>query len=139
MTLGKNVFVTGASRGIGLGSVRKLLAYPDVEHIFAGARTPNEATELQDLAKQNSKIQIVQFDSLDDSSIRNAVKEVEKKAGEGLNLLINNAGVFLSDGNNSNNPDRDAVLKVFNTNVVGIQMSIPVCLFVQSYSLIIRI
>lgn len=125
--LGPNVFVTGASRGIGFGLVQHLLGFPDVKQIFAAARTPSEATELQDLAKKNPNVHIVQFDSLDDNSINQAVKEVESKVGDqGLNLLINNAGVFLSDGNNSNNPDRDAVLKVFNTNVVGIQMSIPV-------------
>jgi NAD(P)-dependent dehydrogenase (short-subunit alcohol dehydrogenase family) len=130
--IGSNVFVTGASRGIGLGIVHQLLKLSDVKHVFAGARTPNEATELQSLAKQNPKVQIVQFDSLDDSSIKKAVHEVESKVGnEGLNLLVNNAGVFLSDGNNSNNPDREAVLKVYNTNVVGIQVSVPVSFFNQ--------
>ncbi|KAI6176288.1 hypothetical protein M3Y97_00782000 [Aphelenchoides bicaudatus] len=127
--IGPNVFVTGASRGIGLGIVRHLVKVADVQKIFAGARTPNEANDLQELAKQNPKIQIVQFDSLDDNSIKSAVKEVENKTGnEGLNLLINNAGVFLSDGNNSLNPEREAVLKVYNTNVVGIQISIPLFL-----------
>lgn len=128
MSLGPNVFVTGASRGIGFGLVRHLLDYPDVKQIFAGARTPKDATELQELAQKSSgKVHVVQFDSLCDKSIQQAVKEVESKVGDqGLNTLINNAGVFLSDGNNSNNPDREALLKVFNTNVVGIQMSIPV-------------
>ncbi|KAI6175777.1 C-factor-like [Aphelenchoides bicaudatus] len=117
--IGQNVFVTGASRGIGLGIVQHLLKYSDVKRIFAGARTPKEATDLQALAKQNPKIQIVQFDSLDDNSIKSAVKEVESKVGnDGLNLLINNAGVYLSDGNNALNPDREAVLTVYNTNVL---------------------
>jgi NAD(P)-dependent dehydrogenase (short-subunit alcohol dehydrogenase family) len=74
--LGANVFVTGASRGIGYGLVRHLLDQPDVKHVFAGARNPNEATELQELARKNPKVQIVQFDSLDDNSIKNAVNEV---------------------------------------------------------------
>lgn len=112
-----------------MGIVQHLLKYSDVKHIFAGARTPTEATDLQALAKQNPKIQIVQFDSLDDNSIKSAVKEVESKVGnDGLNLLINNAGVYLSDGNNALNPDREAVLTVYNTNVVGIQISIPLFL-----------
>lgn len=111
-SIGPNVFVTGASRGIGLGLVQNLVNRPDVKRIFAGARAPSTATvilncpkkltivgvqELQDLAKQNSKIHVVQFDSLDDNSIKQAVSEVEKVVGsEGLNLLINNAGVFMS-------------------------------------------
>jgi NAD(P)-dependent dehydrogenase (short-subunit alcohol dehydrogenase family) len=97
--LGPNVFVTGASRGLGLGFVKHLIGYPDVKQIFAGARTPNEATDLKDLARQSSKVKIVQFDSLSDESIKNAVKEVERAVGsDGLNLLVNNAGVFLSVG-----------------------------------------
>jgi NAD(P)-dependent dehydrogenase (short-subunit alcohol dehydrogenase family) len=95
--IGSNVFVTGASRGIGLGLVKHLINYPDVKHIFAGARTPSQATDLQDLAKESPKVKIVQFDSLSDESIKNAVREVEKAVGsDGLNLLINNAGVFFS-------------------------------------------
>lgn len=41
--IGANVFCTGASRGIGLGLVRHLLAKPEVECVFAGARNPKEA------------------------------------------------------------------------------------------------
>ncbi|KAI6187482.1 hypothetical protein M3Y98_00248600 [Aphelenchoides besseyi] len=123
--LGANVFVTGASRGIGLGLVRHLLNAPDVQHIFAGARTPDSAKDLQELAKQNPKVQIVEFDSLNDQTIKAAVKTVEEKVGsEGLSLLINNAGVFF-DGNNSQDPDREAASKVFNTNVVGIMVACP--------------
>jgi len=127
--IGSNVFVTGASRGIGLGLVKHLVEQPDVKRIFAGARTPNEATDLQELAKKSQKVEIVQFDSLDDKSIKSAVSQVQKKVGdEGLNLLINNAGVFLSDGNNSLEPQRSELIKVFNTNVVGIQIASPVFL-----------
>jgi NAD(P)-dependent dehydrogenase (short-subunit alcohol dehydrogenase family) len=43
MSLGPNVFVTGASRGIGLGLVKKLVDHQDVKKIFAGARKPEEA------------------------------------------------------------------------------------------------
>ncbi|KAI6236086.1 Oxidoreductase, short chain dehydrogenase/reductase family protein [Aphelenchoides besseyi] len=124
--LGANVFITGASRGIGLGLVRHCLNAPDVQRVFAGARTPDSAKDLQELAKQNPKVQIVEFDSLNDQTIKAAVKTVEEKVGsEGLSLLINNAGVFLSDGNNSQEPDREAVSKVFNTNVVGIMVACP--------------
>lgn len=97
MTIGSNIFVTGASRGIGLGLVQHLIDYPEVRKVFAGARRPQEAEDLKQLAKQSSKIHIIQFDVLDDKSIHSAVKEVESKVGnEGLNLLINNAGVYLS-------------------------------------------
>jgi NAD(P)-dependent dehydrogenase (short-subunit alcohol dehydrogenase family) len=94
--VGSNVFVSGASRGIGFGLVKHLINYPDVKHIFAGARNPNQATDLQNLAQQSNKIKIVQFDSLCDKSIKSAVNEVEKSVGpDGLNLLINNAGISI--------------------------------------------
>jgi NADP-dependent 3-hydroxy acid dehydrogenase YdfG len=77
--------------------------------------------------KQSQKVTVVQFDLLSDDSIKSAVKTVEEKVGnEGLSLLINNAGVYMSDGNNVLNPDRDAIMKVFSTNVAGIMVSFPV-------------
>lgn len=96
MAIGSNVFISGANRGIGLGLVKHLVKYPEVNQIFAGARTPDQSADLQSLAKQNNKVKIVEFDSLCDKSIKNAVNQVEKAVGsDGLNLLINNAGVYL--------------------------------------------
>ncbi|CAD5222181.1 unnamed protein product [Bursaphelenchus xylophilus] len=122
--VGANVFVTGASRGIGFGLVQRLIERPDVKRVFAGARTPEKAESLQSLAKSNPKVQIVQFDSLDDKSIKSAVEKVSSVVGdEGLNLLINNAGIFHSDDTVITDPKRDALLLVFNTNVVGVAIS----------------
>ncbi|CAD5214079.1 unnamed protein product [Bursaphelenchus okinawaensis] len=122
--IGANVFVTGASRGIGLGLIQRLAARSDVQRVFAGARTPEKAEKLQEIAKSNEKIKIVQFDSLDDKSIYAAVETVSAEVGDaGLNLLINNAGIFHSDDTNILEPKRDAVQLVFNTNVTGVAIS----------------
>ena len=61
--------VTGTSRGIGLELVRQLVARGD--HVVATARQPNEASELQELAKAHKDaINVVQMDVQDHESIK---------------------------------------------------------------------
>jgi len=61
--------VTGTSRGIGLELVRQLVARGD--HVVATARQPNEASELQELAKAHrDAINVVQMDVQDHESIK---------------------------------------------------------------------
>jgi NAD(P)-dependent dehydrogenase (short-subunit alcohol dehydrogenase family) len=42
-TLGANVFITGANRGIGLGIVKEMLKAGGVKNLFAGCRNPDGA------------------------------------------------------------------------------------------------
>ena len=96
-----SILVTGANRGLGLELVRQLAALAGnakPNHIIAACRNPAEANDLIDLAKQNAdkpKISLIRLDVTDENSIQSAFEETSSLCGaEGLNLIINNAGVF---------------------------------------------
>ncbi|KAH7304289.1 short chain oxidoreductase [Stachybotrys elegans] len=95
-------FISGASRGIGLGFCEALAKRPasDVAIVFAGARTITDA--LKELASSsNGRVEIVPMDVTKADDIKTAALQVEKSLhGKGLDVLFNNAGVcnFMSQG-----------------------------------------
>ncbi|XP_067655057.1 C-signal-like [Haliotis asinina] len=90
-----SVFITGANRGLGLAFVKHFLGLEEPPtHVFAACRQPDQATELTRLAGENGRVRVVRLDVREDEEIAAAVVEVEKVVGDdGLNLLLNNAGV----------------------------------------------
>jgi NAD(P)-dependent dehydrogenase (short-subunit alcohol dehydrogenase family) len=73
--------------------VRALLQRDNVI-VFAGARSPSSATELQALTKEfPDKLHIVKLISADEAGNRAAVEEVKAKAGR-LDVVIANAGAI---------------------------------------------
>lgn len=88
--------VTGAGRGLGLEFVRQLSQRPaeQVSIVFATIRgSPSVA--LQKLAdNSNGRLVILHMAVSDKSSIATAVEQVKDKLdGQGLDVLINNAGI----------------------------------------------
>ncbi|MCJ1383292.1 hypothetical protein MMC17_006405 [Xylographa soralifera] len=92
-----NYLVTGSSRGLGLHLVAQLASLPDAEvgTIFATTRS-GSSPGVQKLVEQfSSRVVHVQLDATDEHSARKAAAEVERiLAGNGLDVLINNAGVM---------------------------------------------
>ncbi|TKR62977.1 hypothetical protein L596_026869 [Steinernema carpocapsae] len=89
-----NILITGSNRGIGFGLVKRALRCKDVRHVFATCRNPKAADELQLLHQSDQRVQVIQLDGTNDRSIKASVNEVSKIVGnQGLNLLINNAGI----------------------------------------------
>ncbi|KAF8353835.1 hypothetical protein PRIPAC_95458 [Pristionchus pacificus] len=87
-----SVLVTGANRGIGLGITRQLLSNSSVATVIATARDVNSAKELNALS--SPKLHIVQLEVVNEESIANAAKKVAEIVGDnGLDVLINNAGI----------------------------------------------
>ncbi|KFP89157.1 C-factor, partial [Acanthisitta chloris] len=119
--LARSVLVTGSNRGIGLELVRQLAASPQPpEHIFATCRDPKgpRGKALQELAAEHPSIKLVQLDIVNLPSIQGAVQAVGSHLkDQGLNLLINNAGV--SSHATLCSLDMQEMLNVFATNVVG--------------------
>ncbi|PVD36354.1 hypothetical protein C0Q70_03334 [Pomacea canaliculata] len=89
------------------------------EYVFAACRSPQNAAELQALAKENSNVIIIKLDVTDDSDIDSAVEQTRAVLkNEGLNLLINNVGIFnKSIGGDLQQQRRNDLQSHFDTNV----------------------
>ncbi|KAI8334059.1 4-dihydrotrisporin dehydrogenase [Blakeslea trispora] len=109
--------ITGTSRGIGFELVRQLSAKGHT--VFACARNPDASEQLQKIIDDKHVIPI-KLDTADEQSIQSAAKEVEKRAPEGIDVLINNAGI--SEGGRNATIEkvaRKAMLKTYEINVCG--------------------
>ena len=96
-TPGRNVFVQGASRGLGLAFVRALLEREGARRIFASARAPEHSPGLAALREQYAeRLHLVRLDVRDEASIEAAARRVRETTLK-LHLLLNVAGV-LHDG-----------------------------------------
>ena len=73
------VLITGANRGIGLEFARQYAA--DGWEVFASCRNPKTAKDLASLVKRSGgKLTVVQMDVTDGQSVRNAARQLGKKA-----------------------------------------------------------
>ena len=115
----KSIFITGCNRGIGLELVKQILNLSTPpRNIFATCRSIEIASELKNLAASNSNLHLIEFDVTDFQAIGHVVSEVEKNLeGQGLNLVINNAGVM--DSAKLNDVTAEGMIDVLNTNVVA--------------------
>lgn len=119
------VLVTGAGRGLGLAFVQNALQRGD--QIFACVRTPVKAEALQALvAKHPEQLTLLKLEVTSQDDINAAVKEVSQSV-DGLDLLINNAGInSMSQGKDKagstlrlNELETDAMLWMFQVNSVA--------------------
>ncbi|KAK9905640.1 hypothetical protein WJX75_003666 [Coccomyxa subellipsoidea] len=84
--------VTGASRGIGLQYVVQLLERG--HKVVAAARNPDKAEGLASLAvKYGDALAMVSLDVGDPASIKAAAASIGKACPDGIDVLINNAGI----------------------------------------------
>lgn len=86
--------VTGGSRGLGFGLVT-LLAERVNALVFATARNPARAKELQELATKHENVIPVQLELTSAKSVEALARVIEEKAGR-LHVAINNAGARVS-------------------------------------------
>lgn len=86
------VFITGASRGLGLELTRQFLVAGSC--VFATAREPRSCTLQLLKLVHGDQLQLLALDVTDNEQISKAVARL---AGQPLNLLINNAGLFLDN------------------------------------------
>lgn len=93
-SLPRRSLVTGANRGLGLEFVRQLLARGD--HVIAACRHPGKATDLNRLAGDHpGRLHVLPLDVGDEKS-RNAFARELPLVADGIDLLVNNAGVLHS-------------------------------------------
>jgi len=121
--------VSGSNKGIGLGLVTQLAARPNVI-VFAGARTPSDASALRALASEHrGTFHILQLVSGDEEGNRAAVAELNKIAVR-LDVVIANAGIAKHMGPALETPP-DEMREHYGVNVIG-----TLVLFQATYALL---
>ncbi len=106
--------ITGANRGIGLELTRQLLLRGDTVH--AGARVPEEATELKALAACYPRG--LRVNACDVALEASVVAFAEAVGFQPIDLLINNAGLG-GQGNGLGSLDFDHITRCFQVNALG--------------------
>ncbi|KAJ3035945.1 hypothetical protein HDV00_003292 [Rhizophlyctis rosea] len=91
MTQDTVYFVTGANRGLGLGLVTALSKRPNTI-VFATARDPSKAIDLQALAKTNPNLHIIKLEVTSVEDTKAAADYVSRTTG-GIDVVIANAGI----------------------------------------------
>jgi NAD(P)-dependent dehydrogenase (short-subunit alcohol dehydrogenase family) len=120
----KIALVTGANRGLGFETSRQL-AQKDFK-VYMGARNEEKGKAAVDILKSEGlEVEFVKMDVTKTQSIRDFVNHL-KEHNESLDVLINNAGVFLeSDGPQDQSTasifkvDPVIILKTIETNTMG--------------------
>ena len=105
-------FITGANKGLGRETARRLVALGHT--VLVGARDPEAGAAAADALGAR----FVQIDVTDDGSVAAAAADVEKHEGA-VDVLINNAGVAGPHGDPGDLTGAD-VLGVFDVNVAGV-------------------
>lgn len=103
--------ITGANKGLGYETARRLLAQGHT--VWVGARDAERGQKAAD----DLGARFVQLDVTSDDSVAKAAAQLE--ANGGLDVLINNAGITGVHKEPADLTGPDA-LQVYNTNVVGI-------------------
>ena len=85
-----NILITGSNRGLGLELVRQYAA--DGWRVFATCRRPAEARELHALAERHAGVSIHRLDVASSEDMRAIAWDL---AGQSLDILFNNAGIYL--------------------------------------------
>ncbi|KAJ2993375.1 hypothetical protein HDV02_002452 [Globomyces sp. JEL0801] len=114
MTAQQTVFVTGANRGIGLEFVRYYVTKG--YKVIGGTRSPY--SKCPELAKLIPIDNHVTLDTSSEESIATLPTQFETLKISKLDILINNAGIFIQDGVEENNI-RASALQQFQVNTLG--------------------
>ena len=111
----QSILITGCNRGLGLEWVR--LYAQQGWQVFATCRNPNKANELHSIAKKYNNVIIYQLDVTNHNETVALAKELSVYA---IDILINNAGVYLDKNNSSiGSLDYKSWEETFRVNTLG--------------------
>ncbi|XP_069134899.1 C-signal-like [Argopecten irradians] len=118
-TAPRAILITGANRGLGLEFVRQIVCFSTPpKYLFATCRNPESATILNEIAKSHSCVKVLKLDVCDFSSYKNLKENISTMLeGEGLNLLVCNAGIFNRIGFEDTTPEM--MTAMYTTNVIA--------------------
>ncbi len=118
----KRVLVTGGNRGIGYAIAKALLAKD--HQVIISARQLSVAE--QAASQLGDAVIPVELDVTDDVSIQRAVDKTQ--ANGGLDILINNAGIYPDSGVDILSIPRELLTLTLNTNTFGPIRMVQACL-----------
>jgi NAD(P)-dependent dehydrogenase (short-subunit alcohol dehydrogenase family) len=111
--------VTGATRGIGLETVRQL-ASSGVHTLLAGRDRAKAVDAVLKMQAEGLPVEAIALDVTDDASIAAAVDEIARRHGH-LDILVNNAGIARDDRQRKPSEQTLAVWReTFDTNLFGV-------------------
>ena len=109
------VFITGSNRGLGLEFARQYAAKD--WNVIATCRNPEQASELQTLARGRANVAIERLDVTSDEQVRTVA---EKYHGQPIDVLLNNAGIWGSlDKQTFGKLDFSEQQRVYDVNALG--------------------
>jgi NAD(P)-dependent dehydrogenase (short-subunit alcohol dehydrogenase family) len=112
----QSILITGSNRGLGLEWVRQytVLGW----RVYATCRHPQQADDLQHLAKEHSNITIHPLDITIPEQVNDLAKNLD---GAKLDILVNNAGIYIERWGHDKlgTIDYDAWLQTLIVNTLG--------------------
>ena len=112
----KRILITGANRGVGLELARQLTTRGN--HVFAGCRSPENATALEKLAPGlPGVVTILPLDVSDNASIADSAALVSSEV-DALDVIFNNAAINRED-EQLTAVKADVLLEVLTVNAIG--------------------
>eukprot|EP01084_Bolivina_argentea_P109819 196212_1 len=119
------VFITGCSRGIGLGLVENFLKSKSNNYfVIATCRSPNNANQLKSLLSQYSnRSKLIKLDVSNENSIINVFEQIRNNKLK-IDIMINNAAIVASvlrthDKETVINFSKDEMQNILNVNLIG--------------------
>jgi len=119
MTTNKQIaLVTGANKGIGFETARQLAQRGFI--VWLGCRDEGRGVAAARALSKDGDVRFVRLDVTDDESVRAAASHVERETGA-LDVLVNNAGIFVFDGEGAVSTVRlDTMRRTFEVNLFGV-------------------
>jgi NAD(P)-dependent dehydrogenase (short-subunit alcohol dehydrogenase family) len=111
----KTALVTGGNRGIGLEAARQL-GQAGCRVILAARDTMLGEEAARQLLAEGLDVRVEQLDVSDEQSVKDCARRLSK-AGIGVDILINNAGIY--DRTPIMQLETEIFMKVFRTNTLG--------------------
>ncbi len=108
------VVITGGSRGIGLELARQ--AAQKGMRVIAGVRSPAKAAALKDAV--GSRGEVLELDVTSDKSVRAFADQLRTRL-KSIDILINNAGIYLDASAGIENIESSMILETLNANSAG--------------------